>query len=55
MKVTESSAEKNANTVDKSINQDDAWHMVKGVINVSRSTICKWCAEGPRAVQSMPL
>ena len=55
MQVTQSSPEKDANTVDKSINQDYAWHMVKGVTNVVSSTTLKWYAEGPRALWSMPL
>ena len=36
MQVIQSSPEKDASTVDKSINQDDAQHMVKGVTNVAR-------------------
>ena len=41
MQETQSSPEKGANTVDKSINQDDAQCMVKGVIIVARSTTLK--------------
>ena len=55
MQVTQSSSEKDANTVYNSINQGDAKHMVKDVMHEVRSTILKWYAEGPRPAQSMPL
>ena len=32
--------------MDKSIHQDDAWHMAKGVINVARSTTFKLVHRG---------
>ena len=48
MQITQSSPEKDANTANKSINQDSAQQMVKGVTNAARSTILKWYAEGPR-------
>ena len=55
MQVTQSSLEKDASTVDKSINQDNTWHMVKGVTNVAKSTTLKQYAEGPRPFQSVVL
>ena len=43
------------NTVDKSTNQDDAWHMKRDVTIVASSTILKMYAGVPGAVQSTPL
>ena len=51
MQVTQSSPE-SVSTADKSINQDDAWHMIKVATNVARSTTLKWYAEGPRSAWS---
>ena len=55
MQITKSSPGKDANTVNKSIKQDDAWCMVKGVMNAARSTTLKWYTEGPRPAGSMLL
>ena len=49
MQVTQSSSEKYASTVDKSINQDNTQHMIKGVIKAARLNTLKWYAEGPGA------
>ena len=51
MKVKQSSQEKDASTVDKSINQDDVWYMVKGVTNAARPTTLMCFSEGPIPVQ----
>ena len=47
MQVTQLSSKRDASTAGKSINQDNAEGMVKGVTNAARSTILKWYAEGP--------
>ena len=55
MQATQTLPEKDGNTVDKSINQDDSWYMAKGVTNEARSSTLKWYAEGPGPAQSMLL
>ena len=53
MQVTHSSAKRDVMTVDKSISQDNAWHVVKGVTTVARSTILTQYAEGPWPARSV--
>ena len=45
MQVTQSAQKRDSSTEDKSINQDDAQCMVKGVTTVARSTTLRQCAE----------
>ena len=55
MQVTQSSPKGDKSTGDKSINQDDAQHMVKGVTRVAGSSTLRQFVEGPRPVWSTQL
>ena len=53
MQVTHSSSERNASTVDRNINLDDAQCMVRHVTTVARSTTLRQSAVGLGPVWSM--
>ena len=55
MQETQPSPEKDANAVDKNINQDDAQHMVKDVTDAASPTTLKWYTEWIRAAWSVPM
>ena len=55
MQVTQSLPKRDESTVDKSINQDNTQHVVKGVTTVARSTTLRQSAEGPKPGQSVRL